>query len=406
MANDYYTHGSTPAQGSPGASSVMRAELDLVMAGFAKLPALTANAGRAVVINGGGTGMTVTTGTLTLGGAFITSGGHSLTLTTTAPTNVTLPTTGTLATRAGTETFTNKTLTSPVINSPTITAPTLSGTYTLAGDVVIATTRTTGHGIGVSVSATVGLGISLNTTGAGSSTVRGINQFSLLTAGVNDSAIGVAIATQVTKAGSGTHNNIDGLFVQQPAISGSATCTVASTLRIPDAPASGATSLYALNVEAGVSRFNGRIELDNGQLKFPASQNASADPNTLDDYEEGTWTPSLGGTTTYTTQSGTYTKIGRAVFFSGVVTVNTIGTGSVHTISGLPFTAANTFSQSICVGSFTNLATSLTWVSGTVNFNASTITIRGTTAAATSSSGVLTVFGNGTSVSFSGVYFV
>jgi len=65
-------------------------------------------------------GLTVTdtTGTLTIpnattiqfGGAFVTSGANSLTLTTTAVTNVTLPTTGTLATLAGGETFTNKTI--------------------------------------------------------------------------------------------------------------------------------------------------------------------------------------------------------------------------------------------------------------------------------------------------------
>lgn len=405
MANDYYTHGSTPAQGSPGASSVMRAEFDLVMAGFAKLPALTANAGRAVVINGGGTGMTVTTGTLALGGAFITSGGHSLTLTTSGTTNVTLPTTGTLATRAGTETFTNKTLTSPVIDTPTITAPTLSGTYTLAGDVTIATTKTTGHGIGVSVSATVGLGISLNTTGAGSSTVRGINQISLLTAGVNDSAIGVAIATQVTKAGSGTHNNIDGMFVQQPVISGSATCSVASTLRIPDAPASGATNLYALNVEAGVSRFNGRINLDNGQLKFPATQNASADANTLDDYEEGTWTPSLGGSATYTSRTGTYTKIGRLVILSGVIVVNAIGTGSTTQVSGIPFAASGAGTNYTGACSFTNAIGTYVYMSAQINSGASVIIFPALTAAAASTS-TPAIFTSGTSVSFTVSYFV
>src|SRR5262245_1079228 len=31
----------------------------------------------------------------------------------------------------------------------------------------------------------------------------------------------------------------------------------------------------------------------NGQLPFPALQNSSADANTLDDYEEGTWTPTI-----------------------------------------------------------------------------------------------------------------
>lgn len=51
--------------------------------------------------------------TLTLAGAFITSGANSLTLTTSGSTNVTLPTTGTLATLAGAETLSSKTLTAP-----------------------------------------------------------------------------------------------------------------------------------------------------------------------------------------------------------------------------------------------------------------------------------------------------
>lgn len=62
----------------------------------------------------GGTGVS-NTGTITLGGNLVTSGAFDLTLTQTAASNVTLPTTGTLATLAGTETLTNKTLTAPKI---------------------------------------------------------------------------------------------------------------------------------------------------------------------------------------------------------------------------------------------------------------------------------------------------
>lgn len=41
------------------------------------------------------------------------------------------------------------------------------------------------------------------------------------------------------------------------------------------------------------------VNLVGGQIKFPSTQIPSADVNTLDDYAEGTWTPSLGGTATY-----------------------------------------------------------------------------------------------------------
>jgi hypothetical protein len=72
-------------------------------------------------------------------------------------------------------------------------------------------------------------------------------------------------------------------------------------------------------------------------ITFPATQSSSSNVNTLDDYEEGTWTPSLGGTATYTNQAGNYTKIGQLVTVTFRLTVLAIGTGSTSSISGLPF---------------------------------------------------------------------
>jgi hypothetical protein len=77
-------------------------------------------------------------------------------------------------------------------------------------------------------------------------------------------------------------------------------------------------------------------------IQFPATQVASASANNLDDYEEGTWTPSLGGTTTYTAQGGTYTKIGRQVTINFLIGVNILGTGSSNVITGVPFTVNST----------------------------------------------------------------
>jgi len=60
----------------------------------------------------------------------------------------------------------------------------------------------------------------------------------------------------------------------------------------------------------------------------------------LDDYEEGTWTPNVGGNATYTSQSGSYTKIGRSVTARFQFTINVLGTGSNQRIENLPFAVA------------------------------------------------------------------
>jgi len=88
----------------------------------------------------------------------------------------------------------------------------------------------------------------------------------------------------------------------------------------------------------------GIVEIAQGQIKFPATQVASSDANTLDDYEEGTWTPVISGSTTagtgtYTAQVGTYTKIGNFVTVAAYVHI-TAHTGSGNFLfSGLPFTS-------------------------------------------------------------------
>jgi hypothetical protein len=80
-------------------------------------------------------------------------------------------------------------------------------------------------------------------------------------------------------------------------------------------------------------------------ISFPATQSASSDANTLDDYEEGTWTPAWVniGTGTYTTQFGRYTKVGRLVTIECYLVLATLGSASgTATISGLPFNCSTT----------------------------------------------------------------
>jgi len=84
-------------------------------------------------------------------------------------------------------------------------------------------------------------------------------------------------------------------------------------------------------------------------ITFPATQSVSTDANTLDDYEEGTWTPTFGGNSTYISQFGFYRKICSLVFISAYIKVNTLGTGSDSVMSGLPFSPILTGSANECV---------------------------------------------------------
>ena len=82
-------------------------------------------------------------------------------------------------------------------------------------------------------------------------------------------------------------------------------------------------------------------------ITFPATQSASSNANTLDDYEEGTWTPTVtlntGTATTYTIDTATYTKTGRVVVVIGSIipTNGTFGsTNGYARMTGLPFPVA------------------------------------------------------------------
>ena len=115
---------------------------------------------------------------------------------------------------------------------------------------------------------------------------------------------------------------------------------------------------FAVSVNNGTSKAlaiasTGTVTIASGQITFPAAQNASADANTLDDYEEGTWTPVIGGSTStsgqsYSPQNGSYTKIGRSVSLYVYVNFTNKGTitGNLQ-VQGLPFTAASSPSNAV-----------------------------------------------------------
>ena len=173
------------------------------------------------------------------------------------------------------------------------------------------------------------------------------------------------------------------------------------TLTLPDATGtiittaggaaiSGTTGAFTTTVGVG-----GATPAASGAgITFPATASASSDANTLDDYEEGTWTPSLGGNTTYSVQSGNYVKIGKVVTINFSITVTSIGTGSVNTISGLPFSSATQGTG--LVGYFGNLAAG--W--GSLGFFSDGTTLRNIsiTTGSTTQSVDRGIFGNSTRI--------
>ena len=128
----------------------------------------------------------------------------------------------------------------------------------------------------------------------------------------------------------------------------------------------------------------------------------TAAANTLDDYEEGTWLPSLGGNTTYTRQVGTYTKIGRLVELFGEVNVNDLGTGSANNITGLPFTNSDNQGTG-SINFFIYLAVSPVSLVLHIPYNDSRLLTYGLTAAAATMPAI-DIFGDNARIIFTATY--
>jgi len=104
----------------------------------------------------------------------------------------------------------------------------------------------------------------------------------------------------------------------------------------------------------------GVLQLKSG-ITFPATQVAATDVNTLDDYEEGTWTGTLKGSitdpTVAVTATGRYTKIGRYVFIDITFSnISNVGASGDISVTGLPF-ACNSSVNAFGVTSMNGMGT-------------------------------------------------
>ena len=83
-------------------------------------------------------------------------------------------------------------------------------------------------------------------------------------------------------------------------------------------------------------------------ITFPATVSASSSGNTLDDYEEGLWTPTdgSGASLSFTSVTGNYTKIGNKVTCWTRLTYPSTASTAGAQLNGLPFTVSTTLSAS------------------------------------------------------------
>jgi hypothetical protein len=134
-----------------------------------------------------------------------------------------------------------------------------------------------------------------------------------------------------------------------------ATTPLAGTEVLPIVQGGATKQVSVANLTAGraisatqLTLTTGNLIVANGQgVDFSATPGAGTS-ELFADYEEGTWTPSVGGTATYTAQTGYYTKIGNFVKLRFLLTINVLGTGSTTNITGIPYNPSG--NQPVIVG--------------------------------------------------------
>lgn len=131
-------------------------------------------------------------------------------------------------------------------------------------------------------------------------------------------------------------------LVQHPFLTGTSNVTVNSSGG-NISMGNGGTTTFLLDIGKTLA-LQAATQSTGAGIAFPATQSSSSNANTLDDYEEGDWTPTIaGGYTgvTYNSQGGWYTKVGRFVNISGRVQFSGTANATAIQIGSLPFTQAN-----------------------------------------------------------------
>jgi hypothetical protein len=210
-----------------------------------------------------------------------------------------------------------------------------------------------------------------------------------------------ALRVQTNPAGSGVYlqatNNAEIAYAPLATYAATHTWSDGTTRMFLDSSGNLLVGVTSANANGGV------LQLKSG-ITFPATQVTSSDANTLDDYEEGTWTPSVGGTATYSSQAGQYVKVGKQVTVNCFFQISTIGTGSTTTISGLPFTPLSYSGGSVTY--FANLATNVINLVARSEYNTTTVDFISSAAASGTCTLPAAILGSSARVDFTITYFV
>jgi len=141
-------------------------------------------------------------------------------------------------------------------------------------------------------------------------------------------------------------------------------------------------------------------------IDFSATANSSGSMSSelLDDYEEGTFTPTISSSS-FQSRTGRYVKIGKMVHITIKVHIDTHA-GSTTAITGLPFTSANIgVLTPITVGYFSSLALNCLSLSSYVDSNATQLQFVNTTSAGTAATDISeAIFGNSARIDIAGTY--
>ena len=171
--------------------------------------------------------------------------------------------------------------------------------------------------------------------------------------------------------------------LQEPAVAGT------TTINLP--ASTGTIALLQTPSFATTIGVGGATAAASGAgITFPATQSASSDANTLDDYEEGTWTPTIvfGGANAGQTGTfaGFYTKTGNQVFATALINLTNKGSSTgTMAIGGLPFTSNSNANYRATSASmlWNDLATSYVYMFTLIGASGTSMEVLAATAAAT-----------------------